>query len=298
MNNEIKLSDVFNKHIHKKLAIFKSNISIILNNFLFVCKYDRNKAISYGKQPRNCDYIIVKEMDDGQIQELDIVLSNKIAKPVSSRMFESEADAKDEFSELLEYQDISILTSIIIDTGYYDDNQKFYLKESDKLSKLEQLENIRLKYNCNIDVIGDCKYYYKKAINGKNASRNNYDIISHIINCILNGQLITEETLEASYSELTPQQRSLIDALNDKIIMGSDNPDNAKEYSKLEKQVQDLKKAQQILTKESTKLTEELKKTTIERDELKDRDNHAKELVKTLTVALNTYNKKEDEENE
>lgn len=237
-------------------------------------------------------------MDDGQIQELDIVLSNKIAKPVSSRMFESEADAKDEFSELLEYQDISILTSIIIDTGYYDDNQKFYLKESDKLSKLEQLENIRLKYNCNIDVIGDCKYYYKKAINGKNASRNNYDIISHIINCILNGQLITEETLEASYSELTPQQRSLIDALNDKIIMGSDNPDNAKEYSKLEKQVQDLKKAQQILTKESTKLTEELKKTTIERDELKDRDNHAKELVKTLTVALNTYNKKEDEENE
>ena len=59
-----------------------------------------------------------------------------------------------------------------------------------------------------------------------------------------------------------------------------------------------MKKAQQILTKESTKLTEELKKTTIERDELKDRDNHAKELVKTLTAALNTYNKKEDEENE
>ena len=145
LNNEIKLSDVFNKHIHKKLAIFKSNISIILNNVLFVCKYDRNKAISYGKQPRNCDYIIVKEMDDGQIQELDIVLSNKIAKPVSSRMFKSEADAKDEFSELLEYQDISILTSIIIDTRYYDDNQKFYLKESDKLSKLEQLENIRLR---------------------------------------------------------------------------------------------------------------------------------------------------------
>ena len=53
-----------------------------------------------------------------------------------------------------------------------------------------------------------------------------------------------------------------------------------------------------MLLDEKIELTNKLAETTIERDELKDRDNHAKELVKTLTVALNTYNKKEDEENE
>ncbi len=289
LNNEIKLSDIFSKHIHKKLAIFKSNISISLDNILFICKYNRNKAIEYGGEPRNCDYIIVKETDDGQIQELDIVLSGKIAKPVSSRMYESEIEAKDEFSELLRYQDISILTSIIIDTGYYDDSKKFYLRENDKLSKLQQLENIRLRYNCNIDVVDDCKYYYKKTINGKTVGRNNYDVISQIINCILDGNLITNETLDVSFSELTMQQRNLIDALNDKVIMGNNNPNNNKKYSALEKQVKDLKNAKKTLEEENTKLTKKLEETTIERNELRTKDEKAKELIKTFRISIEKY---------
>lgn len=289
LNNEIKLSDIFSKHIHKKLAIFKSNISISLDNILFICKYNRNKVIEYGGEPRNCDYIIAKETDDGQIQELDIVLSGKIAKPVSSRMYESEIEAKDEFSELLRYQDISILTSIIIDTGYYDDSKKFYLRENDKLSKLQQLENIRLRYNCNIDVVDDCKYYYKKAINGKTVGRNNYDVISQIINCILDGNLITNETLDVSFSELTMQQRNLIDALNDKVIMGNNNPNNNKKYSALEKQVKDLKNAKKTLEEENTKLTKKLEETTIERNELRTKDEKAKELIKTFRISIEKY---------
>lgn len=289
LNNEIKLSDIFSKHIHKKLAIFKSNISISLDNILFICKYNRNKVIEYGGEPRNCDYIIVKETDDGQIQELDIVLSGKIAKSVSSRMYESEIEAKDEFSELLRYQDISILTSIIIDTGYYDDSKKFYLRENDKLSKLQQLENIRLRYNCNIDVVDDCKYYYKKTINGKTVGRNNYDVISQIINCILDGNLITNETLDVSFSELTMQQRNLIDALNDKVIMGNNNPNNNKKYSALEKQVKDLKNAKKTLEEENTKLTKKLEETTIERNELRTKDEKAKELIKTFRISIEKY---------
>ncbi len=289
LNNEIKLSDIFSKHIHKKLAIFKSNISISLDNILFICKYNRNKVIEYGGEPRNCDYIIVKETDDGQIQELDIVLSGKIAKPVSSRMYESEIETKDEFSELLRYQDISILTSIIIDTGYYDDSKKFYLRENDKLSKLQQLENIRLRYNCNIDVVDDCKYYYKKTINGKTVGRNNYDVIAQIINCILDGNLITNETLDVSFSELTMQQRNLIDALNDKVIMGNNNPNNNKKYSALEKQVKDLKNAKKTLEEENTKLTKKLEETTIERNELRTKDEKAKELIKTFRISIEKY---------
>ena len=135
-NDEIKLSDIFSKHIHHKLDIFKFNISINLENTLFVCKYNREKVINYGKNPRNCDYIIVQELDDGQILELDVVKSGKYVKPVSSRMYENETEAKDSFEDLLRYQDISILTSLIYDADYYDEGRKVFLNEAKKSSKL------------------------------------------------------------------------------------------------------------------------------------------------------------------
>ena len=73
---------------------------------------------------------------------------------------------------------------------------------------------------------------------------------------------------------------------------------NGEKYSELVIKIERLKEEKRILLDKKNKLTNKLAETTIERDELKDRDNHAKELVKTLTAALNTYNKKEDEENE
>ena len=73
---------------------------------------------------------------------------------------------------------------------------------------------------------------------------------------------------------------------------------NGEKYSELVIKIERLKEEKRMLLDEKIKLTNKLAETTIERDELKDRDNHAKELVKTLTAALNTYNKKEDEENE
>ena len=163
------------------------------------------------------------------------------------------------------------------------------MRENDKLSKLQQLENIRLRYNCNIDVVDDCKYYYKKTINGKTVGRNNYDVISQIINCILDGNLITNETLDVSFSELTMQQRNLIDALNDKVIMGNNNPNNNKKYSALEKQVKDLKNAKKTLEEENTKLTKKLEETTIERNELRTKDEKAKELIKTFRISIEKY---------
>ena len=294
LNNEIKLSDVFNKHIHRKLAIFKSNISFNLNNVLFICKYDRNKVIEYGGTPRNCDYIIVKETDDGQIQELDIVLSGKIAKPVSSRLYENEQEAKDDFEQLLKYQEISILTFISLNTDYYDIDKRVKLSEKDRISKLQEIETLSLKYNCTVNVVGDCKHYYKLEINGKS----NYDIYSKITNCISEGKIIDIKELGISPSEVTYQLQNLIEAHNDRIFMELNENNNGEKYSELVIKIERLKEEKRILLDKKNKLTNKLAETTIERDELKDRDNHAKELVKTLTAALNTYNKKEDEENE
>ena len=289
LNNEIKLSDIFNKHIDKKIEIFKSNISINLENTLFVCKYDRNKAILCGEQPRNCDYIIVKEMEDGKIQELDIVKSGYIIKPVSSRMYENEQEAKEKFEQLLKYQDISILTSIIINSDYYVEGKKLHLKEKDRLFKLQQIENMRIKYNFEIDVVDDCEFYYKKVMNGKNIGRNNYDIISHIINCVLDGKIIDNAKLEISIGELTPQQKDLIDTLNDRIIMGVNNPENEESYSKLQNQVSTLKKARKILIEENENLKRNLEETTYKINELKVNNEKANQLIKTFKNALNNF---------
>ena len=288
-NDEIKLSDIFSKHIHHKLDIFKFNISINLENTLFVCKYNREKVINYGKTPRNCDYIIVQELDDGQILELDVVKSGKYVKPVSSRMYENETEAKDSFEDLLRYQDISILTSLIYDADYYDEGRKVFLNEAKKSSKLQQLENFSLRYNCNINTTGDCKYYYKKSIKGRNDGRNNYDIYDKIINCILDGEIITEQVLGISKNEISEQTRDLINAINDKLMLGNDNPNNEKSYSTLEEKVKKLTEANKIFLKEKNKLKEENDSLIDENKKLKTDAAKTKVLINTFKCAIGEY---------
>ena len=289
LSGEIKLSDIFKNHVHKKLEIFKSNISFNLDNTLFVCKYDRNKAILRGENPRNCDYVIIKEMEDGQIQELDVIKSGYIIKPVSSRMYESEQVAQYKFKKLLKDQDISILSSMSVNTNYYDEEKRFNLKERDKISKLQQIENISLKYNCNINVVGDCKYYYKKSLNEKNINKSNYDIISQIINCILDGKIIDIDELGILPTEITLQQKNLIDALNDNVIMVDNSEENGKKYSELQKEVIALKKAKKVLLEENNSLKTQLERVTTERNELRINDTKAKALIKTFKSAINEF---------
>lgn len=288
-NDEIKLSDIFSKHIHHKLDIFKFNISINLENTLFVCKYNREKVINYGKTPRNCDYIIVQELDDGQILELDVVKSGKYVKPVSSRMYENETEAKDSFEDLLRYQDISILTSLIYDSDYYDEGRKVFLNEAKKSSKLQQLENFSLRYNCNINTTGDCKYYYKKSIKGRNDGRNNYDIYDKIINCILDGEIITEQALGISKNEISEQTRDLINAINDKLMLGNDNPNNEKSYSTLEEKVKKLTEANKMFLKEKNELKEENDSLIDENKKLKTDAEKTKVLINTFKCAIGEY---------
>ena len=287
--DEIKLSDIFSKHIHHKLDIFKSNINISLENTLFVCKYNREKVINYGGTPRNCDYIIVKELDDGQIQELDVVTCGKYVKPVSSRLFENEIDAKEEFEKLLRYQDVSILTSIIFNSDYYDEGNRIFLNENEKKLKLQQLENFSLRYNCNINVVGDCKYYYNKVNKGKNIGRNNYDVYDKIISCILEGELIKIHKLGIPRSEISEQTILLINAINDKLMLGNNNPDNEKSYSTLEEKVKKLTEANRIFEKENKELKKDKDVLIDENKKLETEVSKTKVLINTFKNAIGEY---------
>lgn len=123
----------------------------------------------------------------------------------------------------------------------------------------------------------------------KNIGRNNYDIISHIINCVLDGKIIDNAKLEISIGELTPQQKDLIDTLNDRIIMGVNNPENEESYSKLQNQVSTLKKARKILIEENENLKRNLEETTYKINELKVNNEKANQLIKTFKNALNNF---------
>ena len=60
-HGELKIDNVFSKHILDKLSIFKLNISMNTDNIMFISKYNRDKIIFMGKTPRNCDYVMFKK---------------------------------------------------------------------------------------------------------------------------------------------------------------------------------------------------------------------------------------------
>ena len=273
----IKLNDIFSKHINEKLSGFKNNCSINIFNNMFVCKHNREKVIQQGKNPRNCNYIICSSLDDGTLLELDLIINNKYTLPVSNRLFNDEIEAQESFKELLQDQDISFISSIIIYNNYFDNDKKIYLKEEDKIFKLQVLKNYKLQYNCNIDVVGDCEYGYKRTRANKMQGQNDYDIYDYIISCLMDNKLISTEKL----GTLTNQNIELINAINDKIMYSSDSTANQETYSNLQNQVSKLKEANKLLQTQNTELNNSLKQTQ------EDLNNVNQEYQKTLTF-INT----------
>lgn len=284
-DNEIKISNIFSKQIYKKLNNFKNNININLANTVLVCKYDRNKAINQGLTPRNCDFIIIKETDDDTLLELDLILKNKFAYPVSSRVYENMEEAESVFKKLFSYQDVAILSSIILDYDDYTSEKKIYLSEEQKLDKIEKLENYRLKYNCYIDVTGDFKYYCKRNQTNKSIEKNNYDIYDNIIMSIMEGNII-----DTSKLNLTEQQLSLINAINDSIMFGSNNDNNKEKYSSLQAQLKQLRETNRELIDRNNELNNNVKSLKEENNKLQIKEEKTKELVKSINNAIDLYN--------
>ena len=285
-DGRITLNNIFSKHVKEKIDSFIKNTSISIHDTTFVCKYDKEKAHFQGNLSRDCDYIIFKTEDDGTLFELDLKMNGKTAVPISSRMFSDENEASDSLKELLYDQDISIMSSSILNNDFYVGGRKAYLYEDQKLLKLEVLENYKLKYNANIDVVGDCKYYYKRNQTNKLENKASYNVYEIIIDCIMKGIIIDKNRLY----DLSEQDLALIDAINDNLVNNSTDHKHEVAYSKLEKQIKDLKETNNTLTKENEELKTELDTTKNELDATKIENEKALVLVKNITNALNNYN--------
>lgn len=282
-DNRMSLNQIFNKHIIKKIENFKNNTAINISDTTFVLSYDRNKIINQGELARNCDFIIFQTKDDGTILELDLVKKNNYVIPVSNRIFSDEYESFDSLKNLLLNQDISIMSSIILKNGYFDD-KKFYLNESEKLLKLEILKTYKEKYDCNIDVVADCKYYYIKNKTSKNQNIDNLIFYDKIIDKIQKHKIINKN----KFDNLTEQNLKLIDAIND-IIIQTDT-DAEKSYSRLQQQIENLKIVRENLQQENNKLKEQLNQKETELEDKNKELNKSLILAKNIKKALNEYN--------
>lgn len=285
-DGKITLSNIFSKYVKEKIDNFKSNTNINISNTTFVCKYDKEKAHYQGKIARNCDYVIFKIEDDGTILELNVTSNGKITVPISNRVYSDENEATDSLNFLLNDQNISMISSIIVNSDYYVQNKKIYLNEDQKLLKLEILEKYKLKYKANIDIVGDCKYYYKRNQTNKREEKASYNVYEIIIDCIIKKKLIDKKRLY----DLTEQDVTLINAINDTLVNSSTNDNYQASYSNLEKQIQSLKEANNALQKKNNELNNELNNTKNELKCANKEKEKALVLAKNINDALKIYN--------
>lgn len=290
-NNEIKLSDIFSHEIITKLKHFKENINISLDKTLFICSYDASKQYNDGMKHNKCDYIVIQELDDGTILELDLVRekSGKVI-PMSNKAYDDIYEAEKVFESLLKEQSISMLSSISIRfNNGYTDKIDIYQNEQQRILKLQKLKKFKKNYKCHIDLVSDCEHYISRNLNNKNEGRNTSDIYDKIISCILDGKIIKISKLGVPSSEINEQTRMLINAINDKLMLGNNNYDNERSYSSLEKKVKKLTEAGRIFEQENKELKNKNEILTTENSKLNEENEKAKVLIKTFKSAINEF---------
>ena len=290
MSGSVKLEYIFSKHIYKKINSFKKNISINLNDISFICKYNKEKAYNDGKNTVNCDYSIIKKLDDGSILELDLALvDNKYLYPISNKIYTDNKEAEESFKRLLENQEVAIVNSMILYNNDYDNPRKFFLTDIEKTEKLNIIKEFIAQYNCSIDLIQECEYLYKNTQTHREKNSDNYDIYETIIDCVLNGRLIPVNNLV----NISSQQYELIDAINDSIIRNNINSDeNTESYSKLRKSKERLLETKNQLIEENKELKEDIKNKEAEIKALTEQNNIKDTFINSITTSFNEYNEK------
>lgn len=284
-SNDIKLSNLFKPEIYRKIRYFKDNINISVDKTLFICSYNSKKQYEQGQLSNKCDYIIVKELDDGTILQLDLVKEkNNTVVPMSNKSYDDLYDADQVFYGLLKNQKICMLSSIqIINNNDYYYPKTIYQNAQEKIAKLDKLEFFEKKYDCNTSLISDFRYMCKKN------SNNDYEIMNRIIAAMMEQKEIKPSKLGINVADLKEYHKDLINAFNDVIIMGNTEKNGEKKYSDLQKQIKELKDEKRSLESEIRKKNDKIENIISENCDLKQENKGAKQLVKTFKIAIADY---------
>ena len=96
--------------------------------------------------------------------------------------------------------------------------------------------------------------------------------------------------IDTSKINLTEQQLSLINAINDSIMFGSNNDNNKEKYSSLQAQLKQLKETNRELIDRNNELNNNVRSLKEENNKLQIKEEKTKELVKSINNAIDLYN--------
>ena len=281
----ISFNQLFSPFIFEKVDNFRENITIMVNEVEFICKYNPERSFINSDDFEKCDYLMLKKLSNGKYGLLTLVRNEGYFTPMSNQIFDDYESAKTNLKSKLKHQDITLMSGIKIyfnnDNFYYDDEVKnIYLNFSEKKQKLYNLIQYKNDLDCSTDVASDFIYSIGRLNQNVNSQTEMNFTSEKIAALIEKGEII-----DISYIE--PTLKPIVDAYNNIVCSLASSGKNSKTYTEIKEELKELKSAltretevSKAKEKENTTLKEENKTLSEENFELKDKVEKIKKLLK------------------
>ncbi len=272
----IDLNKVISPYVNQKLSSFEKNIFININDCVFVCKYNNNRAYGTCDYP-SMDYIIVQEKEGMYYVSILSNDENNDYLPISNQVFNSYEEFYDAFYKTLANQEITMLNGMNIKQGYQDP-KKIWINISTRNNKLQLLDENARKFKCIPNVLNDCLYSQKIISENKMDNNQNNLLLSQLSTLIASRNLIDIDKLGFSKNDISNNLLEVINSYNDSLFLDA-SVDIDRSYTNVLEENEKLK----IKLEESQKAYEKLnsKYNEVEKN-YKDQDKELEKLKKKI----------------
>ena len=265
-DGHLNSKNVFSQQIFEKLASFRENIKINVNETDFICEYDKEKAFYSSKCIEDCNYIIVKKYDDNKIGVLFLVKTFNYYVPMSNQIFNNIEEFKEAFKDKLINQELTLITGQTTYNVKSDFKKPFILSLNQRAEKLNNLKLYKKQFNCHIDITSDFEYTLDKLTLNRERHFENNDTINDIITAIVGRTIINRDL----YYDST--MLPIIDAWNDHVCQSGNaenNDTNERKYTDVLLDLNKFKSLSEALTEEKIELQTKVTSLEEENDLLK-----------------------------
>ena len=276
----INLNRVLSPYINEKIEAFAENLNINTNFCEMVCKYDRGKTYGYSDDFDNMAYLILQKKNE-KYYVLKLAMSEDgTCFPMSNQVFNSYEECQENLSSYLIYQELTLLSNLLV---CYNNSLtgKFYILESDRREKLENLKKLSEDFGCTPNVIAAYIFSLKIRDDKRQGNMRTSNAIEILCNCIKNKKVFDMNLTNVEQEDIL----KIVEAYNDSLFSG-DNASNNNSYSDLQKKNRSLEKEIERLRLENNSLSEaanckdeELEKVKAQNEELKEDISKVKGIV-------------------
>lgn len=259
-DGHLNSKNVFSEQIFEKLAAFKENIKMNVDETEFVCEYSKDSAYYSSEIVEDCNYIMVKKYDDNKIGVLFLIKNLNYYVPMSNQIFNNMEEFKEAFADKLRNQELTLITGQTTYNVKSDFKKTFPLTLNQRAEKLANLKLYKKQFNCHIDVTSDFEYTLDKLTSNRDRHFENNDTINDIVTAIVSRSIINRDLYFDS--TLLP----IIDSWNDYICQNpnSSNNSNSQKYTDVLKDLAAFKSLVESLTSKNEELQNKV--TTLEEE--------------------------------